>query len=99
MPSPCNRLARPARRSCSFGSSGLFGFSSFFDSPGGFAGSANKTDQIDQINQSTQPLVPPVAHVSRHGPWPLSYECEGHGQATTPVFPTALLEGHFEQPA
>jgi len=32
-------------------------------------------------------LVPPVSHVSRHSPWPLSYEREVQGLATTPVRP------------
>jgi hypothetical protein len=32
-------------------------------------------------------LVWPVSLVPRHGPWPLSYEREGPGQATTPVLP------------
>jgi hypothetical protein len=35
-------------------------------------------------------LVPPVAPVSRHGPWPLSYEHEGQGHATAPVLPLSL---------
>jgi hypothetical protein len=32
-----------------------------------------------------------VPLVSRHGPWPLSSEREGQGQATTPVHPLILL--------
>ena len=47
-PSGSTRLARLARRSCSFGSSGLSGFSSFFGSPDGFSGPANKTDRTNK---------------------------------------------------
>ena len=64
---------------------GSFGLSGFF----GPTPEIIETNQTDQTNEIDHP-VPPVSHVSRHGPWPLSYDREGQGQATTPLRPASL---------
>ena len=83
----CNARDRRDRQEMrdTIGLLGSFGLSGFF----GPIHEIIETNQTDQTNEIDH-LVPPVSQVSRHGPWPLSCEREGQGQATTPLRPASL---------